>query len=354
MDGSSLRFLNPIFLNLLVVPALILFLWLARLVIRRFNVKSYSFGRTVPLKEKYLFAGPMLFWLCIIASIACLIVAIARPQKVISVVNKSSIDLVIIQDGSASMYVKDVKPDRWGRSIAWTRTLVETLAWKGDRIALAVFAYNASPMIRLTSDPNVVMFFLDHLKRSPFRLEDDTAWDTNIEEGVYWGAKILLKDIQLNGPNKNPRAFVVISDGQVWSGRMEQVFKIIKGVGPVYVIGVGTSAGGNIPTAGLHEPAAYGSDGNGNTIVIRPERNYPTIHSSIDRQSLRNIALTGGGEYFELDNQPDVDIAARIINAVQKLKTSESKETSWQDLYWYFILASGIFLTAGVYKLYAR
>src|SRR4029079_16821097 len=94
--------------------------------------------------------------------------------------------------GSASMYVKDVDPDRWRRSIRFLRTFAGALSWKGDRVALALFAHLCSPQVRLTKDPNALFFFLDHLgDRSPFRLEDNPTWDINI-------AEVLLCDVLLN------------------------------------------------------------------------------------------------------------------------------------------------------------
>ncbi len=352
MDAVGIYFANPTFLNLLVIPVIVSILWVIRFVARRLTARDYLLKRETPVKEKYLFAGPMFFWLCLTVAIACLILACARPQKVISVINKNSVDLVILQDGSASMYVRDVKPDRWGRAVVWTKTLVELLAWKGDRIALTTFAYTASPMIRLTTDPNVVMFFLDHLKKSPFPLSDTITWDTNMEEGVYWGVKILARDAKLNGLSKNPQAFIAISDGQVWSGRMEAMFKLVKNIGPVYVIGVGTTGGGNIPWREKINQPVYTTDDNGNPMTLNEEIEAPFVHSSIDRQSLRNIAVTTGGEYFELGTQPDAVIAAKIISAVQRRKTSDSHEKSLQDLYWYCLLGSSVFTVLGIFFFY--
>ena len=78
------------------------------------------------------------------------------------------------------------------------RTLGEALRWENDRIAMALFAHMATPQIRLTKDPNTYFFFLDHLEdESPFRLEDDGTWDTNIERGIYWGLRLIEKDEEL-------------------------------------------------------------------------------------------------------------------------------------------------------------
>ena len=118
----------------------------------------------------------------------------ARPTATVPLVRTAGADVVILLDGSASMRVRDVGADRWQRSVQFLRTLGESLRWKNDRIALALFAHVAEPQIRLTKDPNTYFFFLDHLdKESPFRLEDDPTWDTNIEQGIFWGVRLIAR-----------------------------------------------------------------------------------------------------------------------------------------------------------------
>ncbi len=99
----------------------------------------------------------------------------ARPQAVTSLVRTAGVDLIVLQDGSASMHVEDMHgSNRWQRSMRFLRMLGESLRWEDDRVAMALFAHTASPQIRLTKDPNTYFFFLDHLEdRSPYRLEDD-------------------------------------------------------------------------------------------------------------------------------------------------------------------------------------
>ena len=218
--------------------------------------------------------------------------------------HRASADIVILQDASASMYVSDVRPDRWRRSVQFLRTFAEALSWRGDRVALALFAQLAAPQVRLTKDPNSLFFFLDHLgDRSPFRLENLTTWDTNIEEGIRWGLNLIEKDEQLFGKSGNPKAFVVISDGQSWSGDVARALQTARQRDiPVFVVGIGTTVGGMIP-----EPA--NADG------TRPP---PKIHSALDRKSLMQIAVAGGGEYFEIGEESDRTIAFRIIDRLRR------------------------------------
>ena len=354
MDPKNLSFLEPVYLKLLFVPVVLFFFWLWRFWQRRKGIARYLKARTVPLREKYLLAGQWAFWLSILLALTASILALSRPAKTLYVKDTTSIDIIVVMDGSASMRVRDLKPDRWQRSIAFLRIFAETLKWKGDRLALAVFAYRASPYIRLTDDPNVVIFFLDHLKKeSPLKLYDDKTWNSNVEQGIYWGVKILVKDEELYGPSKNPAAFMLISDGSEWSGNMEEIFKIVKQVAPVYVVGVGTTVGGLIPEP-KPVPPPIQVDDEGNTIpaavVEKPEP--APVHSSIDRSSLQKIAMTTGGKPFELGTESDSQIALKIINAVQQHRISSKKEPQFQELYWFFILGAGIFLASGIFFLY--
>ena len=104
-------------------------------------------------------------------------------------------------DGSTSMRVRDMGTDRWQRAMQWVRTLTKTLSWNGDRMALATFADIAVPQVRLTRDPNTILFFLDHLDDAPmFRLENETSWNTNVEDAIYWGVKLVETDQEMYGP----------------------------------------------------------------------------------------------------------------------------------------------------------
>ncbi len=350
MEEIGIRFANPIYLKLLAMPILLLCVWLWRFFSRRIRIGTYKDKRIVSLSEKYLLAGILSLWLCLIFGATFSITALARPQKLMSIKSDKPIDIIVILDGSASMYVSDVKPDRWGRSVKWLKTLIETLPWRGDRVALAAFAHKASPMIRLTSDPNVVMFFIEYMKESPFKLQFDTTWDTNMEEGLYWGVKIFEKDEAINGKRGNPRAFVLVSDGQAWSGDTELMLKSIKDIGPVYVVGVGTTGGGMIPRPEVKISNQYwDSESEEWVSSTEPTDEFPVVKSEIDRESLRNIAKASGGEYFEIGNESDGAIVAKIISRIQRKSQLVNKEELWEDLYWYCLLGAAVFLGLGIY-----
>jgi Ca-activated chloride channel family protein len=336
IDFESLRFGQPLFLWLLVAPAALFVLWCWRVARHRLDASRYRALRLVPVREKFNTTGELSFWLALIAALAFTILALARPQGITSIVKSSGADIVLLMDGSASMRVRDVGSDRWQRAMVWVRTLTETLSWNGDRMALATFADIAVPQIRLTRDPNTILFFLDHLDKEPtFRLENDTSWDTNVEDAIYWGLKLVETDQDMYGPSKNAKTFVIVSDGQVWSGNVQRALSQATHRGiMVDVIGVGTSNGGLIPLPRNED----------NKVLT----GFEPIRSVLDRTSLREIARAGGGEYYELDSISDAQIAARIIHNAARRSGNDRVDESFDELYWYLLAAAAGCLALGL------
>jgi hypothetical protein len=235
------------------------------------------------------------------------------------------------------MRVKDVPGDRWRRSMRFLRTLGNALAWNNDRIALAVFAHIATPQVRLTKDPNTFFFFVDHLEeRSPYRLEDDTTWDTNLEQGIYWGLRLIEKDEELYGKNANAKLFVMISDGESWSGEVESSLEqaVQRGI-PLFAVGAGTLAGGRMPE--VPKTADEEED-------VEP----PPTYSRLDRQALAKIAAAGGGQYFELERDDDRRIANAIIDTGRRMAPTLGVDTQYEELYWWFLSVSAAVTAFGL------
>jgi Ca-activated chloride channel family protein len=338
IDLSTLTFAQPQYLWLLVAPAALLGMWVWRVVAHRSEVRSYTRERLVPVQERFTLTSGLGFWLCLIVACALCVMALARPQSTVTVSNRAGADIIILQDASASMYVRDVLPSRWQRSQGFLRALAEAVSWHGDRMALALFAHRAAPQVRLTRDPNALFFFFDHLgKEPPFSLDNETTWDTNIEEGLDWGLKLIETDESLFGRSRNARGFVVVSDVQAWSGKVQQALKVARERRiPVYVVGVGTLEGARIP-----QPKQYMGAGPA-----------PNVHAALDRKSLTEIAWSGGGEYFEIGHEPDRDIAFHIVSSIRKRAVAGDERVSHEELYWRFLLGAAV--TLGVGTLLSR
>src|SRR5688572_4277817 len=223
------------------------------------------------------------------------------------------------------MHVKDVAGGRWSRAMTFLRSLGDGLSWEDDRMALAAFAHIATPQIRLTRDPNTVFFFLDHLgARPPFRLEDDTTWNTDLEQAVSWGLRILEKDEELHGVSPNARVFLMLSDGEAWSGEVARsIARARDAKVPIFVVGVGTLAGDWLPV--IPQPPG--------------EEPVPRAISRLNRVSLQRIADSAGGQYFELDRDADRDIANAVVDAGRRLAPPRAAEPAVVELYARFLVA---------------
>lgn len=355
MTNESVRFAQPQFLWFLPLVVLLLLFWVLRLTQRRREIRRLRNARISPLTEGYRLAGSLAFWGWLVLASAALALALAMPQSLQSVSDAAPVDLVVIQDGSASLRATDVYPSRWQRSLRFLRTLAESLPWKGDRMGLAVFANHALPQVRLVRDPNTVFFFIDHLKtESPFALEDNTSWDTNAYEGIRWGLKLIAKDEEHYGKNANPKALILLSDGDRFSGMTEAVIAEARNRRiPIHVIGVGTTSGAPIPLPKTLQKVDMTSDYWKYRAQLELEKKregipLERIHSSIDRDSLQRIAALGGGSYFELDADPDSVIAARIIREVRRLGSTSGGLKTFCDLYWPFLLLAAIFFALGI------
>jgi Ca-activated chloride channel family protein len=343
IDFTRITFAEPKLLWLLALPAFLLVAWCWRVAKRRNDTRHLARRRIVPVRERFAPVGDLPLWLCLVAASALLILALARPHGPATAVRQGGIDLVILQDGSASMRVKDVPGDRWQRSIRFLRVLGDSLSWNSDRIALALFAHIAAPQIRLTKDANTFFFFLDHLdKEPPFRIDQETTWDTNLELGIYWGLRLIERDDEIHGKSSNAQMFVMLSDGEAWSG---EVATSLKKAGdrniPIFVVGVGTLAGGLLPVF---------KDEQGK-VVVDPE---VPLTSRLDRTSLQRIASVGGGQYFELDRDGDRRIANAIIDVGKKMAPSLGAVEQSEDLYWRFIAAAALFPFVGLLFLRDR
>lgn len=338
---GEITFGQPEYLWLLAVPALLLLAWAWRLAARRGDARRVVRNRTQPIRARFAFAGELPFWFCLILATAFIIIALARPKGPAIALRQGGMDLVILQDGSASMRVRDTAGDRWQRSTRFLRMLGDSMSWKEDRIALAVFARIAAPQIRLTKDPNTFFFFLDNLENAPpFRLEDDSTWDTNLEMGIHWGLRLIEKDEELHGPSSNARIFVMVSDGEAWSGEVEKSLQnAVDAQVPVFVVGVGTLAGGLMPKWVPKTPDEE----------VDPET---PLMSRLDRTGLQKIAAIGGGQYFELDRDGDRHIANSIIDAAKRRAPAIGITEQAEELYWRFLVIAALFTVAGLLFLH--
>src|SRR6185436_5762963 len=80
----------------------------------------------------------------------------------------------------------------------------------------------------------------------------------------------------------------------------------------------------------------------------------PPIRSTLDRESLAQIANVGGGEYMELDREGDREISNRIIDAARRRAGSRGLQVGTEELYWRCLAAAAILLGIGLLFMQER
>ena len=250
----------------------------------------------------------------------------------------------MLQDGSASMRVKDVAGDRWQRSIRFLRMLGDSMSWKEDRIALAVFARIAAPQIRLTKDPNTFFFFLDHLdKAPPFRLEDA------IDLGYQPRAGHLLGAAAHRARRGDSRQELERARCSCWS--------------PTASRGAARSRSRCKRRSSAASRSSSSASARWRAARCRSSRTKRARSSSIPRRRRRRISiapvcrglpLSGAGQYFELDRDGDRHIANPIIDAGKKMAPSLGAIQESEELYWRFLAIASAFPFIGALFLRDR
>ena len=73
----------------------------------------------------------------------------------------------------------------------------------------------------------------------------------------------------------------------------------------------------------------------------------PVVRSALDRNSLVQIAVAGGGEYFEIGDEPDRVVAFRIVDRLRRQSPPLEPVETVEELYKRFLIAAAVVLCAG-------
>ncbi len=230
------------------------------------------------------------------AGLACLVVAMARPQEVDRerIRETEGIDIVLALDTSQSMEQLDYRLG--GRDASRLEVAKEVIARfvgdrPDDRIGLVVFGEEALTQVPLTLDHDAMQQFLDRVQ---IGMVGGRA--TAVGDGLAIGLQRLE---ELEGDS---RILILLTDGSNNAGQIKplEAAEAAKALGiKVYTIGVGSAGGG------------------GGFFGMR--------RSDLDERSLQAIAKTTEGRYFRAGDAETLAEVYEIINGLE-VSTAEVKE----------------------------
>jgi len=277
-----------------------------------------------------------------IAGFVALAVAFAQPHwgQSLREIRKHSRDFIVLLDTSESMRAKDLLPSRMERAKQKIALLLDKAP--ADRFAIVAFSGAAQLQCPLTLDHRYVRTVLDSMDTDVIS-EEGTDLAAALDEAV----KVFEKEDKDAGvSNKASRAILLISDGEQLDGDGVEAAKRASDFGRVFVLGIGDPAGADIamPDFMAKYLATQQRD------ASQPDSTQPH-HSVLDEDTLKQIALAGGGAYARsVAGTWDIDeLHARFASLSTRDTSSELRLRLVNRYQWPLAVAIAAFAAEGAW-----
>lgn len=264
------------------------------------------------------------------AYFALFIVALLGPSFGESTKEIKSIgkDIFIAIDLSESMNAFDIQPTRLEKIKFELKEIVE--AFSSDRIGLIMFSNEAYVQCPLTYDKSALNLFIETLTTN---LVPNTGTDFGPPLKM---ALDKISDDKETITRQKSKIIILISDGEDFGDNTAGIAKTIEEEGiKLFTLGIGTSQGSKIMTQ-----RGFKKDRNGQDVI-----------SKLNPVSLKKIATSTSGKYFEINgSQNDVEKLINTIGEIEgELRDSKKMDVSANKYYYFLSLALIlIFLDAAI------
>lgn len=314
-----MRFANPLLLLLLAVPAgYALLRWWRRhrLPAEHIAFPTLYFLAGAPATRRVRWRRlPAVLRL---AGLACLVVALARPQTPTDVreIKSDARNIVVALDISSSMKAGDFKP---GNRLAVARRVLTEFAEKrqGDLIGLVIFAGRAFLQAPLTADTELLGEMVEQVDIG--LLPDGTAIGTALAMSLNQ-----LKDLPVQAS-----VVVLITDGANNTGDPT----------PFTAAEAARALGIRIHTIGLSSADTSQVDDN---LIWRWGRT-PDRLTRRDELVLKRIAERTGGRYYRATDPEGLQRIVEAIDPLERVEVRITETRDYRELY-VFPLAAGMIL----------
>ena len=319
-----ISFANPLwFLLLLLLVPCILWYFLFRnkseAVIKVASTEVYrNLGRT--LRTAFIHA-PFLLRLL---TIALVIVILARPQVAnsLSTEETEGINIMMVMDISVSMLTPDLEPNRLEAAKQVAYEFIQNRP--NDNIGLTLFGGEAFTQCPMTTDHASLL--------SMFRsVSCDLQQQGIISDGTAIGMGITNAVARLAQDSVGSKVVILLTDGANNAGDISPLMaaEIAKKNGVrIYTIAVGKTGMVNQPVAILPDGSYY----------------YQKVKSDMDPATLRQIAETTGGLFYQADTKGKLRAIYNDIDKLEKTKLKVKNYNRRYEAYQPFALAAFISL----------
>jgi len=299
-----MTFLHPwlLLLLLILVPLIVWYLRKWKGANPAMGISSVSAFKKYQATTK-VFLMHFCFLLQLVA-VACIIVALARPQTHDSLKSSSveGTDIVIALDISSSMLATDLQPNRIEAAKDVASKFVNQRT--NDNIGLVVFSGESLSLMPLTTDKAALVNALHETKTGA--LNDGTA----IGDGIASAINRLV-----SGQAKS-KSIILLTDGTNNAGDVApataaQIAKQ-KNI-RIYAIGVGTNG-----TIQITDPYGFSST---------------TMETKIDEAALRDLSSATGGKYFRATDSRALRNVFSEIDSLEKSKLNVNNYAQTEEAF---------------------
>ena len=216
----------------------------------------------------------------LLLGVACLVLALARPQWGIvrEKIEREGVDCVLVLDTSGSMATEDVAPSRLFLARNAILNLVSRL--EGDRFALVAFEGEAHALVPLTLDADAIGLFLDSVEPGIV-----SSPGSSLGRGLAKGLEMFVDKERRN------KVLVLVSDGEDLEGEVEEAVRRAREAGAVvHTVGVGSENGQPVPDF----------DKDGNRIGFKRDEAGAAVVSRLHPETLEAMARGTGGRFVRI------------------------------------------------------
>ena len=349
---DSVEFANPEYLMAVPIAVLLLLFGLVVFAIRLALRPPKTHGSSYPL------LGHIKFWFVAIIALMVMAAAAARPFWVSGgrSFKRGNVDVAVVIDGSASMWVKDLGPSRLELAVREALNLhTQEILTAGDRAALFVFGATAVRKAHLSSDAERFVAQVGRVAPPKTLSGDAFPWDSDIAatfEHVYQSLdsqdRFEADEEDWVPQRRSDRLVLLFTDGDfitdaVQMARLDVALSEFQRRGlAVYPVGIGSRTGADLDV--VLGDYVRGVDYDGTL-----EADLAGQRTRLDRDGLLMLETRTGGRSFVVDST-SISSTQFLRNAVSAHRNitfqfipAEEEQDIWQ---WVLMCAVVLFLAA--------
>jgi Ca-activated chloride channel family protein len=262
------------------------------------------------------------------ASLALAIIALARPQKIVSYeeVKSEGIAIIVACDVSLSMRIRDfwIGSNQVDRLTAAKRVLRDFIRGRSaDRIGIV--AFGGAPY--LPCPPT-----LDH----DWLLKNLDRVSTGVmEEGTAIGSGIAMAARRLHPQKVRSKVLVLLTDGANNSGKLS----------PQDAAKLAATLGVRIHTVSIGTPGMH-------LIRLEDGQIINSGRQEFDPETLAEVARIGGGTAYRAEDLSTLENIFRTIDELEKSEVVRRKIIESEERFWWFLIPAVVL--CGLYLLWKQ